>query len=116
VIEWNARRLAALDRELDAIIRTDARDRKVAAWLEDTAEAFEEIEDRLGPQLGEMPIVCPIRGQRRSITMTCTAGGKASGRQCPPCRGRGFPNAAGGFDVTRLDTTMLVFAGSREHT
>ena len=43
VIEWNARRLAALDRELDAIIRTDARDRKVAAWLEDTAEAFEEI-------------------------------------------------------------------------
>ena len=31
------------DRDIDAIIRTHARDRKVAAWLEDTAEAFEEI-------------------------------------------------------------------------
>ena len=43
MIEWNARRLAVLDRDIDAIIRTHARDRKVAAWLEDTAEAFEEI-------------------------------------------------------------------------
>jgi hypothetical protein len=43
VIEWNARRLAVLDRDIDAIIRSHARDRKVAAWLEDTAEAFEEI-------------------------------------------------------------------------
>jgi hypothetical protein len=43
VIEWNARRLAVLDRDIDAIIRTHARDRRVAAWLEDTAEAFEEI-------------------------------------------------------------------------
>jgi hypothetical protein len=43
VIEWNARRLAVLDRDIDAIIRTHARDRKVAAWFEDTAEAFEEI-------------------------------------------------------------------------
>jgi hypothetical protein len=32
-----------LDRDIDAIIRTHARDRKVAAWLQDTAEAFEEI-------------------------------------------------------------------------
>jgi hypothetical protein len=39
---WNARRLAVLDRDIDAIIRTHARDRKVAAWLEDTAKAFEE--------------------------------------------------------------------------
>jgi hypothetical protein len=39
---------------------------------------------------GLMPIVCPIR-QRRSITVTCIAGGTGSGRQCPPCRGRYFP-------------------------
>src|SRR5215208_2407194 len=43
VIEWNARRLAVLDGDIDAIIHTHARDRKVAAWLEDTARAFEEI-------------------------------------------------------------------------
>ena len=43
MIEWNARRLAVLDRDIDAIIRSHARDRKVAGWLEDTAEAFEEI-------------------------------------------------------------------------
>lgn len=40
---WNAQRLAVLDHDIDAIIRTHAKDRKVAAWLEDTAEAFEEI-------------------------------------------------------------------------
>jgi tetratricopeptide (TPR) repeat protein len=43
VIEWNARRLAVLDRDIAAIIDTHARDRTVAAWLQDTAEAFEEI-------------------------------------------------------------------------
>lgn len=43
VLEWNAQRLAVWDRDLDAIIATHARDRKVAAWLEDTAEAFAEI-------------------------------------------------------------------------
>jgi hypothetical protein len=43
VIEWNARRLAVLDRDIDAIIRSHARDRRVAAWFQDTAEAFEEI-------------------------------------------------------------------------
>src|SRR3954451_10166990 len=42
-LDWNARRLAVLDHDIDAIIRTHAKDRKVAAWLEDTAEAFEEI-------------------------------------------------------------------------
>lgn len=42
-LDWNARRLAILDHDIDAIIRTHAKDRKVAAWLEDTAEAFEEI-------------------------------------------------------------------------
>ena len=35
--------MAVLDRDIDAIIRTHARDRRVAAWLQDTAEAFEEI-------------------------------------------------------------------------
>jgi hypothetical protein len=43
VLDWNARRLAVLDHDIDAIIATHARDRRVAAWLEDTAEAFEEI-------------------------------------------------------------------------
>lgn len=43
VLEWNERRLAVLDRDVEAIIRTHARDRKVAAWMQDAAEAFEEI-------------------------------------------------------------------------
>jgi hypothetical protein len=42
-LDWNAQRLAVLDHDIDAIIWTHAKDRKVAAWLEDTAEAFEEI-------------------------------------------------------------------------
>jgi hypothetical protein len=42
-LDWNAQRLAVLDRDIEAIIRTHARDRRVAAWLHDTAEAFEEI-------------------------------------------------------------------------
>lgn len=42
-LDWNAQRLAILDHDIDAIIRTHAKDRRVAAWLEDTAEAFEEI-------------------------------------------------------------------------
>ena len=43
VLEWNEQRLAVLDRDVDAIIRTHVRDRRVAAWFEDTAEALEEI-------------------------------------------------------------------------
>lgn len=43
VLDWNDRRLAIHDRDIDAIIRTHARDRRVAAWLQDTAKAFEEI-------------------------------------------------------------------------
>ncbi len=42
-LDWNARRLAVLDHDIDAIIRTHACDRRVAAWLQDTAEALEEI-------------------------------------------------------------------------
>ncbi|MBG6240134.1 hypothetical protein IWX78_003129 [Mycetocola sp. CAN_C7] len=45
VLDWNDRRLAVLDRDIDAIIRTHARDRKVTAWLHDTAKAFDEIGD-----------------------------------------------------------------------
>lgn len=45
VLDWNAQRLAVHDHDIDAIIRTHAKDRRVAAWLEDTAEAFEEIGD-----------------------------------------------------------------------
>lgn len=43
VLEWNARRLAVWDRDVDAIIATHSRDRKVAAWLQDTAKALAEI-------------------------------------------------------------------------
>lgn len=43
VLEWNDQRLAVYDRDVHAIIRTHARDRRVAAWLHDTARAFEEI-------------------------------------------------------------------------
>ena len=42
-LDWNARRLAVLDRDVEVIIRTHARDRAVAAWLQDTAEALAEI-------------------------------------------------------------------------
>ena len=42
-LDSNAQRLAVLDRDVEAIIRTHARDRKVAAWLQDTAEAPAEI-------------------------------------------------------------------------
>lgn len=42
-LRWNAQRLAVLDHDIDAIIRTHAKDRKVAAWLQDTAQAFAEI-------------------------------------------------------------------------
>lgn len=45
VLEWNDKRLAVLDRDIDAIIRTHARDRSVAAWFQDTAEALEEIDE-----------------------------------------------------------------------
>lgn len=43
LLEWNDQRLAVFDRDFDAIIATHARDRRVAAWLQDTAQAFEEI-------------------------------------------------------------------------
>jgi len=42
-LDLNARRLAVYDRDIDAIIRTHARDRKVAAWLQETAEALAEV-------------------------------------------------------------------------
>lgn len=42
-LDWNAQRLAVLDHDIDAIIRTHAKDRRVAAWLKDTAQAFDEI-------------------------------------------------------------------------
>jgi tetratricopeptide (TPR) repeat protein len=42
-LEWNAQRLSVLDRDVEAIIRTHARDQEVACWLQDTAEALAEI-------------------------------------------------------------------------
>lgn len=43
VLQWNDRRLAVLDRDVEAIVRTHARDRKVAMRFQDTAEALAEI-------------------------------------------------------------------------
>lgn len=43
ILDEVTRRLAVLDRDADAIIRTHARDGSVAAWFEDTGKAFEEI-------------------------------------------------------------------------
>ena len=43
VLEWNERRLAVLDKDVGAIIRTNLRDAKVAAWFQDTAEALAEV-------------------------------------------------------------------------
>ncbi len=43
LLEHNARRLAVADRDIDAIIATHARGRKVAAWLHETAQALAEI-------------------------------------------------------------------------
>lgn len=42
-LDWNARRLAVLDRDVEAIIRTHAQDRRVAAQLRDAAAALAEI-------------------------------------------------------------------------
>jgi hypothetical protein len=42
-LDWNAQRLAVLDRDVEAIIRTHARNRKVARWFVDTAEALAEV-------------------------------------------------------------------------
>jgi hypothetical protein len=42
-LDYNAKRLAVHDRDVEAIIRTHSRDRRVAAWLEDTSEALAEI-------------------------------------------------------------------------
>lgn len=44
-VAWNEQRFAVLDRDVDEIIRTHARDQRVAAWLEDAARALEEIEE-----------------------------------------------------------------------
>lgn len=43
LLEHNARRLAVVDRDVDAIVATHSRDRKVAAWLQETAAALAEI-------------------------------------------------------------------------
>lgn len=44
VLEWNDQRLAVHDRDVEAIIATHARDRRVAAWLHDTAKALAEAD------------------------------------------------------------------------
>lgn len=43
MLEWNERRLAVLEKDVDAIVRTHLRDAKVTAWYEDTAKALAEV-------------------------------------------------------------------------
>ncbi|MCL1898172.1 MAG: hypothetical protein FWG16_05060 [Micrococcales bacterium] len=43
VLEWNDKRLAVLDRDVDQIIATHLGDAKVAVWFEDVAKALAEI-------------------------------------------------------------------------
>jgi hypothetical protein len=52
VLEWNDRRLAVWDKDVDAIIVTHSRDRKVAVWLEDTAEALPRSASSTSPSTG----------------------------------------------------------------
>jgi hypothetical protein len=96
MIEWNARRLAVFDRDTDAIISTQPADRKVAAWIEDTAEAFEEIGeidlaivwakqgDRVRPR-------APVAQGRRILVQ---AVGRASARRAAPGPPGGVPAVA----------------------
>jgi hypothetical protein len=44
VLRWNDQRLEVHDRDVEAIVATHARDRKVAAWLHDTAKALAEAD------------------------------------------------------------------------
>ncbi|HCX85237.1 MAG TPA: hypothetical protein DHV14_08905 [Micrococcales bacterium] len=44
LLSWFDQRLAVLDRDVDAIVRTHLRDGKVAAWFTATAKALAEIE------------------------------------------------------------------------
>lgn len=44
VLSWNEQRLAVLDRDADAVIRTHAHDRRIARWFHDTAVALVEID------------------------------------------------------------------------
>lgn len=45
LLQWFEQRFAVLDRDFDAIIATHLRDGSSAAWYEDVAQAFEEIEE-----------------------------------------------------------------------
>jgi hypothetical protein len=82
VLDWNDRRLAVLDHDVDAIIRTHARDRRIAAWFKDTAEALLSSVIRLVPDL---------RG-RRMANLRVSAQFRGSSR-CP--EGLGQPSDSG---------------------
>lgn len=64
-IHHNDRRLAVYDRDAEAIIRTHARDQQVPAWLQDTAQAFEEIgEFDLAIAWAERAVAHPVGGHQ----------------------------------------------------
>lgn len=74
-LEWNARRLAVLDRDVDAIVRTHARDRKVAAWLEDTPGRWRRSARSISPSTGP-------GGPSSSTSVTSPVPPPASGASC----------------------------------
>jgi hypothetical protein len=73
VLGWNDRRLAVLDQDVDAIIRTHARDRRVAAWLHDTAAALHEIgETKLAIDWARQAVdVGPVHQSRAAADLWC---------------------------------------------
>jgi O-methyltransferase domain len=62
-----------------------------------------------------MPIVCPIRRRRRSITVTCLLEAQHPVGNVLLVEVV-IPQRTAGSEATGLDTTMLVLTGSRERT
>lgn len=66
LLRWFDQRFAVLDRDIEAIIRTHLRDGRVAAWVEDVAKAFEEIErDDLAIEWAERAALFDLGHQSR---------------------------------------------------
>ena len=83
-LDWNAKRLAVFDRDVDAIIRTHARDRRVAAWLHDTAVALLEIERSLPRSTGRSrPPISTTAIRLDECGLLVRTPGRASARRAP---------------------------------
>ncbi len=74
VLEWNDSRLAVFDHDVEAIIRTHARDRKVAAWYEDTAERSRRSARSTWPSTGHARVWTSALATSRRRAASCGAG------------------------------------------